>query len=100
MNVTEASQTLDLIRALTGQPSITGEYFDVADTVQIAHWVTGRCYAALHAGPSTGEVTAWVEHAHPLVTPEHLDEDGDPDDDRDDLDEDDVRDVEDVVPTL
>lgn len=100
MNVTEANQTLDLLRALTGQPSITGEYFDADDTVRIGQWLTARAYSALHAGPYPAEVEAWIRAAHPLVTPEQTDEDRDPDDDRDDLDEDDVRDVEDVVPTL
>lgn len=100
MNVTEANQTLDLIRALTGQRSITGEYFDLRETVEIAQWVTNRCALALHAGPNLLEVQAWVMASHPMVTPEFPDEDRDPDDDRDDLDEDDVRDVEDVVPTL
>lgn len=99
MNITEANQTFDLLRALTGQPSITGEYFDVDDTVRIAHWVSTRAYVALHAGPGLSEVEAWIRAAHPLVTPEQLDEDRDPDDDRDDLD-DDARAVEDVVTSL
>lgn len=100
MNVTEANQTLDLLRALTGQKSITGEYFDVDDTVRIAQWVSDRCHRPLLTGPHPAEVEAWIRAAHPLVTPEQTDEDRDPDDDRDDLDEDDVRDVEDVVPSL
>ena len=98
MNVTEANQTLDLLRALTGQRSITGEHFDADDTAQIGQWLPA--YSALHAGPYPAEIHDWIHAAHPLVTPEQLDEDRDPDDDRDDLDEDDVRDVEDVVPSL